>query len=214
MSSTNYLVGDKSTSWRTVEYRLGMIDSISIISVGDKAMELKTFGQRLRWARQNHAKITQTELAKKMKEEQGVPIGKNYISELEKEEAKKRPSFEMVRAMAAAMNVSLDFFGRFTELLEPVHGKEQSPHYFSEEADEVAQLVDAMKPEQRVLVLNLARNITAPTERERRQSEVKDILDSIERELGRDTRVSVERVLRSRGLAAPVTAPDHNETNA
>lgn len=127
-------------------------------------MKLEAFGQRLRWVRENHAKITQTDLAKKMTEEYGQPVGKNYISELEKGEGKKRPSFDVVQAMASAMRVSLDFFAGYTETIEPAYDKEPAPHYFSEEADEIARLVDKMHPEQRALVLALARNLAPVTQ--------------------------------------------------
>lgn len=171
------------------------------------AMKLDTFGARLLWARRNHAKITQQELKDKMEEGYQISIGKNYISELETETARKRPSFEVVRAMAGALKVSLDYFGRFTEQLEPAYGKESTPLYFSEEADEVAQLVDGMSPDQRALVLQLARSLAhMPTIRERRLADVKEMLESIERRHGKEVRAEVEKVMRNKGLFVDPTS--------
>lgn len=68
-------------------------------------MELKTLGDRLFWARRNHAKLTQIELRDLMKQKYKVEIGRNYISEIETadSEASKNPSFAVVRAMAGSL---------------------------------------------------------------------------------------------------------------
>jgi hypothetical protein len=169
-------------------------------------MELRTFGERLFWARRNHARITQLQLRDRMEEECKVKIGRNYISELETtadfdSEDSKQPTFRVVRAMAAAMKISLDYLAGFTDNLTPAQGEEPAPQYFSPEADEVAQLVDRMNAEQRAVVVSVARNLAVlTTERARRQAESKDVIASVEKELGHDARVAYERILRNKGL--------------
>lgn len=165
-------------------------------------MPLETFGERLRWARQTHAQLSQIELRDRVKEVYGVSIGANYISEMELERGKK-PSFEVVRAMAGVLGVSLDWLARFTQDFLPVTERESIPAYFSEEADLVAQLVDSMPSDRRGLVLSVVRNMTPSTdERQRRIAEVAEILNSIERELGGDARANVERIMRERNFFA------------
>lgn len=172
-------------------------------------MELKTFGERLFWARHSHAKITQKKLRDRMEKEYGVGIGRNYISQLEKATAEeeeqgtvKRPSFTVVRAMAAVLEVSLDFLAGFTESSHPTNSDgTEAAVYWSEEADEVAKIVDDLRPEQRTVIITLARNLVAvSTDRARREAEAKDILESIERELGTPTRQEVERIFRDKGV--------------
>lgn len=186
------------------------VEMLHINTSGEQVeMELKTFGERLFWARHSHAKITQKKLRDRMEAEYGVAIGRNYISELEKataeEEAEgivKRPSFTVVRAMAGVMKVSLDFLAGFTESEKPVDGDgAEAAVYFSEEADEIAQIVDGLRPEQRAVIIALARNLsTVSMERSRREAEARDILESIERELGTTARQEVERIFREKGI--------------
>lgn len=164
-------------------------------------MRLNTFEERLQWARRNHAGITQRELAKKMRSKYEISVGSNYISEIELGKDKK-PSFAVVRAMAGAMDVSLDWLALFTEEIEIPKGKEIEATYFSEEADEAAQLIDKMPPEQRLLVLSLTRNLAASMspDRQLRIAEVMTILDSIERKLGKEARIEIEQDMRNKGI--------------
>jgi len=172
-------------------------------------MQLKTFGERLFWARHNYAKLTQKQLRDRMEEEYGVTIGRNYISELEKatreeeEEGKvKRPSFTVVRAMAGVCKVSLDFLAGFTDEARPTTSDSaETAIYFSEEADEIAQIVDSLRPEQRAVVIALGRNLAALSmDRARREAEAKDILESVERQLGTPARQEIERIFRDKGV--------------
>jgi transcriptional regulator with XRE-family HTH domain len=162
-------------------------------------MELKTFGERLFWARRSYAKITQQELRDKMSAAYGIDIGRNYISQIETDEGAK-PAFEVARAMAGTLGISLDFLAGFTENHVPAQGEETTPNYFSAEADEVAQLVDAMLPEQRLVVLNVARTIVSPTTRQRDRALARDVLDSVEQQLGRGVRLDLEKFMRDKGL--------------
>lgn len=164
-------------------------------------MQGDTLNERLFWARRNIGRMTQIELREKMEGEYGVSIGANYISEIETGRGDKKPSFEVIRAMAGALGVSLDFLARFTDNWMPAQNRESAPHYFSDEADQVAQLVDTLYPEQRSLVLNLARSLSAsPIQRQRRQAEAKEILDSIEAKWGRERRDEIERIMRDKGM--------------
>lgn len=160
-------------------------------------MVLNTFGKRLKFWRTEH-KLSQVELRDKMQKEHGVDIGETYVSELERTE--KMPTLEVAIAMAKVLNLSLDYLGLLIgDAISYV--RDASPHYFSEEADEAAQLIDKMRPDQRVLVATLVRNVSRlPTERQRRETEIKKLLDSVEKDMGIDARKKVEGIVRSQGL--------------
>lgn len=176
-------------------------------------MQLETFEERLVWARRYHAKLTQKQLAAKMKEEFSQPIGHNYVSAIEKGRGKK-PSFEVVRAMAGAMKISLDWLAKFSEDYQLPQPKELEVTYFSPEADEAAQLVDSMRPEQRAVVLSVARNLAySPTERQNRLIEYNETMDLIERDLGKPVRDRVDAILRSKGLIANPMPSAHGGDN-
>ena len=195
----NYLISEILPSRLEEVYRTGMIEAKHQLE--EDMMKLETFGERLFWARKKYAKLKQVELRQKMEDDFGVDIGANYISELEKENAEKRPSFEVVRAMAGVCKVSLDFLAGFTTNHMPAQGEEVTPHYFSEEADTLATLVDTLHPDQRALVLGLARSLSAqPTNRERMQTGAEQMLDSIERKHGESVRAEVEKFLRDKGI--------------
>lgn len=161
-------------------------------------MKLDTFGKRIRALRQDRG-LSQIELRDRMKSEAEVEIGDTYISELER--SARMPSLEIAAAMAKVLDVTLDYLGLLIEDGELSYKRTPPPVYFSEEADEVASLVDAMRPEQRLVIMSVARNLSALTmERAKRRAESNDILDSIEREHGPTVRKDVERILRDKGL--------------
>lgn len=177
-------------------------------ATGTQTMKLMTFGQRANYARRILARLTQQQLRDKMEELTGgsVSVGRNYISQIETDDA--NPVFEVVAAMARALGVSLDFLAGFTEDYTPVApGSEPAPHYYSAEADEVAQLVDAMHPSQREVILNVAKNILlAPSPRQQDRAEMRDILDSVERDHGRTVRLQVEKLMRDKGFPMDTAA--------
>lgn len=162
-------------------------------------MALDTFGKRIRALRQDRG-LSQIDLRERMEKEAGVTIGETYISELERKPI--TPSLEIAAAMAKVLDVTLDYLGMLIEDGELSYKRvDTAPHYFSAEADEVAQLVDVMRPEQRVVYVTIARNLlTLFNERQRRLSDANDVLDSIEADLGRDIRDDVERIMRRRGF--------------
>jgi transcriptional regulator with XRE-family HTH domain len=167
-------------------------------------MEPTSLGERLFWARRNHAKLTQMQMRDRMQSEYGVDIGRNYISQIETEEGVK-PSFEVVRAMAGVLKVSLDYLAGFTNSITPSSVPDDLPTYFSPEADEMAQLVDSMHPSQREVLLSVAKNmIVAPKPRQLERAEYRDLLDSVERDIGRPMRIKLEKIMRDSGL--PVDA--------
>lgn len=167
----------------------------------DNEMYLETLGQRLFWARRNYARLTQQQLRDKMQADYGVDVGRNYISQLETD-AGTQPTFAVVRAMAGSLGVSLDFLAGFAKDYAPAQiEEEKTPHYFSAEADEVAKLVDTMHSSQREVLLSVAKNmLAAPTPRQARRAEMRDILDSIERDHGSDMRREIEQIMRGKGL--------------
>lgn len=155
-------------------------------------MALDTFGKRIRALRMDRG-LSQVELRDRMHKEAEVEIGETYISELERSD--RMPSLEVAAAMAKVLDVSLDYLGLLVDDGES-YKRTPAPVYFSEEADRIAELFDAMRPEQRRALYTLARDLSGnPVERAKQDAEKEDLLDSVERELGVDARADVERVL-------------------
>jgi transcriptional regulator with XRE-family HTH domain len=175
--------------------------AMSVITYKQEGTPLRmdTFGKRLRLLRQDR-NMSQIELREKMENECGVSIGGAYVSELER--GKGVPTLPVAAAMAKVLDVSLDYFGLLTD--DPSVSYRHAPvvNYLSPEADEMAQLVDSMHPSQREVLLTVAKNmIVSPKPRQLDRAEIRDLLDSIEREHGRAMRLQVEKVMRDRGLA-------------
>lgn len=163
-------------------------------------MILDTFGKRLRVLRIDKD-LSQIALRDKMEKLYEVSIGETYISELERTD--RMPTLEVAAAMAKALDVSLDYLGLL--IGDAVSYKRQPPpdNFFSEEADEVAKLVDGMYPEQRLLLLNLAKSmVSAPSQRQRERAGMRDLLDSVENSptLGRNVRRELEQMMRNKGM--------------
>lgn len=160
-------------------------------------MALDTFGKRLRVLRIDRD-LSQIDLRDKMVNA-GTPIGETYISELERTE--KMPSLEVAAAMARALDVSVDYLALLIDDAVSYRRQPMPDNYYSEEADDVARMVDSMRPEQRLLVLNIVKSmVNAPSQRQRERIEIIDMLDSIERQRGRAVRREIEQILRSRGI--------------
>lgn len=166
-------------------------------------MALDTFGKRLRVLRIDRG-LSQIDLRDKMVKG-GVPIGETYISELERTE--KMPSLEVAAAMARALDVSIDYLGLLIDDAVSYRRQPIPDIYYSEEADEVARTVDNMRPEQRSLVLSMVNSmVVAPSERQRERTEIVDMLNSIERQRGRNVRREIEQILRSKGIPIDPTS--------
>lgn len=163
-------------------------------------MALETFGKRLRVSRIDKD-LSQIALRDQMEKLYGVSIGETYISELERTE--RMPTLEVAAAMAQVLDMSLDYLGLL--IGDAVSFRRQPPpdNFFSEEADEVAKMVDGMHPEQRLLLLNLAKNMpNLLNQRQRERAEIRDLLDSVqhERTLGLSVRRELEKLMRSKGM--------------
>lgn len=161
-------------------------------------MPLDTFGKRLRVLRIDRD-LSQINLRDRMEKQHAVSIGETYISELERTE--KMPSLEVAAAMAKVLDVSVDYLALLIHEALPYRRQPTPDNYYSEQADEVARIVDAMHPAQRDLLLNLAKSmLNAPSPRQYELAEMRDILDSIERQFGRVVRKEIEKILRDKGM--------------
>lgn len=164
-----------------------------------EAMPMETFGRRLRVLRAERD-LSQIALRDKMKKQCQVSIGETYISELERTD--KMPSLEVAAAMARVLDVSVDYLALLIDDAVSYRRQPAPDNYYSEQADEVAKLVDNMHPSQRELITNVAKNmLRAPTQRQVERAEMRDILDSIERDEGGPMRRKIEKLMRSKGLS-------------
>jgi len=111
---------------------------------------LTTTGQRVRFARDRIKGWQSKELASK------INISPAMLSKIEHDQ--KSPSMETLIALAAALDVSIDWLVPSQGAENPYRRKEDEPVYFSPEADEVAHLVDALPPKYRAVVLAQAIN--------------------------------------------------------
>lgn len=144
--------------------------------------------------------MSQIDLRDQMEQVCGVSIGATYISELERKGI--TPSLEIAAAMARVLDVSLDYLGLLIDDAPSYKRADDAVSYLSAEADEIAQLVDAMHPSQRDLLLRLAKNmLAAPTVRQQERAEIHDMLDLVERDHGDLVRRELERFMRQRGIA-------------
>jgi transcriptional regulator with XRE-family HTH domain len=119
---------------------------------------LRTFRERIMWLldRPEHGNgISQKELAAAM------GISSQYLSTLIRKESPRRPNVRHLQAAAGALNTSVSFLALATD--DPSPDKEDAgPIYFSPQADEAAQLIDAMPTDtQRELALQLVRQVAA-----------------------------------------------------
>jgi transcriptional regulator with XRE-family HTH domain len=171
----------------------------SRVSKGMDLMALDTFGKRLRVLRIDR-EMSQIELRDKMEKCYGVSIGETYISELER--TARTPTLEIAAAMARVLDVSLDYMGLLIDDATASYRRETGmPVYFSEEADQVAQMVDAMRPEQRALVVALVRDLSALSNvRQRQEDAIINALDSVQEKAGKSMRDEIARILRNKGF--------------
>lgn len=170
----------------------------AIKDIRERLMALDTFGKRLKVLRVDRD-LSQVELRNNMEAVCKVSIGETYISELERTD--RMPSLEVAAAMAKVLDVSIDYLGFLID--DALSYKRVLPpdHYFSEEADRVARMVDGMPKEQRYVVLNIVRSIdTGPSTRQIEQIKIRQMLDSIEERQGRAVRLEVEQIMRDKGL--------------
>ena len=146
---------------------------------------LKTTGQRVRFARDKIRGLQGKELARR------VNITPSMLSKIEHDQ--KNPSMEVLIALAQVLDVSIDW-------LVPAQGTdtlyrriEDEPIYFSEEADQVARLVDALPPKYRAVILEQAQSVREKYEAENKEYDA--LIKLIEDVAGVDVRQRVERRL-------------------
>lgn len=161
-------------------------------------MQLNTFGKRLRVLRLDRG-LNQIELRDEMKAKHGVDIGETYISELER--SAKMPMLDVAAAMAKTLNISLDYLALLMHDAAVSYQREAAAQYMSPEADEAASIVDRMPPDQRGVAVALVRSLSIlPSDRQRQEAKMQDLLDSVERQMGEATRKEIEAIARSQGL--------------
>jgi transcriptional regulator with XRE-family HTH domain len=141
-----------------------------------------TFGGRLKTLRLD-AGLTQEQLTVALLE-QGVSIGRTYVSELERAETNRMPNGEVIAAMARALGANGNYLLMIDRNPEPPG--ENGPVFFSPEADNVAQIVDTLPPWRRVDALRLMQALAESS-------------DELRHEIGAAT-TTVEQELRAAGL--------------
>lgn len=114
----------------------------------------ETFGDRIRRLRKDRG-MTQHDVVDALLEEQGVSVGRSYISELERSD--KVPGGEVTAGLARLFNTTTDYLLDGGVDTEVEHGQ----RYTSPEADEIANIVDDLPPARRREALNLVKVIWA-----------------------------------------------------
>jgi len=122
---------------------------------------LTTTGQRVRFARDRIKGWQSKELASRAK------ISPAMLSKIEHDQ--KNPSMETLIALARELDVSIDWLVPSQGAENPYRRKEDEPVYFSQEADEVARLVDDLPPKYRAVVLAQAQSIRSKFEAENQE---------------------------------------------
>lgn len=113
---------------------------------------LDTFGKRVRVLRTEHG-WTQQQLVDEL-ERVGAPIGRSYVSEWERSD--KIPTGDVVAALARVLETTADYLLLLVDEAEIVEDA-QEVDAISEEAEDVARMVDAMTPERRSDTLAIVR---------------------------------------------------------
>lgn len=155
------------------------------------------FGRRLRILRTD-LNMTQTELRNEMERRFAVGVGQNHISDLER--ADSMPSLQVAAAIAQVLGTSIDYLAGITDDPAPNAKNESAPSYISPEADQVAQQVDQLTPEQRQATLDLMLSITAREQKRRADAytEFQKVMGLIEDIVGPDVRRRIDAELRRR----------------
>jgi transcriptional regulator with XRE-family HTH domain len=114
---------------------------------------LDTFGKRVRILRQERG-WRQQDLVDAL-QDVGAAIGRTYVSEWERTE--KTPTGDIVAALARVLDTTTDYLLLLTDDAERPGAVQDEVDAISEEAEEVAQVVDSMTPERRQDVLAIVR---------------------------------------------------------
>lgn len=166
---------------------------------GMTAKELDTLGKRLRYLRLTMG-LSQTDVRNRMAAEQGVEIGANYLSILESDRKHKRPSLEVMAALARVLGTTTDYLGLNTDDPALPQDTDTEATYITPEAERLAALADRLPASRRLELVTLAElmvgNYNRPATAE--GEDALAMLQSIERMLGLEARRAVEDVLRRR----------------
>ena len=158
---------------------------------------LNSMGKRLRIHREDMG-ISQTELAQRM-ERYGVNVRSAHISGIERRG--KAPSVPVLAAIARALNTSSDYLLMLSDDPSP-YGESApgTPLYISEQADEIARIVDNLPPYRRDELLVHARMVEIMEVQSER--DVRGALDTVALKLrsaglviGEDALAQIRRVL-------------------
>jgi len=145
--------------------------------IGVMNAHFNTLGKRVRILR-NAKGWNQAKLVEEL-DKVGAQIGRTYISKLETSNV--IPSGEVVKALADVLGTTADFLLLRIDDEEPF--KPVEPVYFSEEADEIATIVDSLDPQRRILVQRLVMAVAEITlevdEDAESQSAKSAVLDSV-----------------------------------
>jgi transcriptional regulator with XRE-family HTH domain len=134
-------------STQDVGWRGGVVDNRSM------AITLRTFGARVKWLLDEPAHgdgMTQKELAA------ALGLSEQFTGALIK--GRRNPNVRHLQAIARALNTSVSFLALTTDDPSSDAVDKDAPVYFSAQADEAAQLIDAMKDDDlRDIALDLVR---------------------------------------------------------
>lgn len=130
--------------------------------IGDTIIAMGTYqtdsvGARIAWARKQK-KLTGHQLAR------AVGVRNIYISQLENNH--REASRQLLQAIAAKLDTTVGFLLMETDEPQPARDAEPAPIYFSPEADEAAQLIDAAPPEERARLLTVLRALVVTFSRD------------------------------------------------
>ena len=128
----------------------------------DTKYNTDSVGARIAWMRKQR-KMTGHDLAR------ALGVRNVYVSQIENNH--RQPSRQILQATATVLNTTVGFLLMETDDPEPTKGEDMSPVYFSPEADEAAQLIDAAPVDERVRILAVVRALVGTFSREGPQEE-------------------------------------------
>ena len=176
--------------------------------MGNQIELLASLGKRLRLLREDR-ELTQTGIAA-MLSSYGVDITPSHLSLVEKN--KRNPSVELLVGLAKLLETSTDYLLMMTDDPSPTGSAGNgsiAPMYISEEADDIARIMDSLPPETRRMILAAVR-AWLQHERQRVADEWSSLLSVVEQSVGREKRREIESaLLRSGTLPAVLTRADN-----
>lgn len=155
-----------------------------------------TTGKRIGIMRKQRG-LSQTELA------DNLQVARSYISQMESD--RREPSLKVFAGLVEQLQTSADYLLLLSD--DPDRSPAQAvERYISPEADSAAELIDALPPMSRSMILGIAR-IVAEHERQRTEDDFGNLLGYVESVLGRVARQQVEQamIVRRRGRNGTAT---------